>query len=1121
MARATLADILQCVRSACAAQDRRDLTDAELLARFRGQREEAAFAVLLERHGPMVLAVCRRMLANAQDAEDAFQATFLILVRRGPAIRKHTSVGSWLYGVARRVAAKLRVQTTARRQRERRSTDMHRTEPLDDLTWAEVRQVLDDEIGRLPENQRVALIHCALEGLSYGQASARLGWPKNTLAKRLSQARAMLRNRLAQRGIPLSATGLAVVLQHDAAGAPLSARLTLSVVRAAGAVLTGKAGATGMLSARALALAEQAVEPALGAHRKLGLVGLLVLGLTLGGAVLATQQAVVEQSDSPALKEQRSAQSPGSGQAKKDAVALDHFGDPLPEGAVERLGSARWRGGSRTSGLAFAPGGKVLASSGLVGFGLCLWDSTSGRPLHRLTVPFLCETPPAFSPDGKAVLVAGRFRGQANKVFVMDVGGGQVLSRQEARPGCSLDTVAFSPDGRLAAASESGGQAPTVVLWDVASTTEIRRLAGHTETIQTLAFSADSRLLASGGEDRSIRLWDPATGKELRRLPEQAAPVVAVAFAPSGAGLASLGGDGVLRLWDCASGKELQHWTVAAGSIQCFAFSPDGQSLASGESGGLVRLWEVRTGRELRRWQACSRKVSAVAFSPSGAMLATAGFWEHAIRHWDVATGKEIDPLPGHTACVDWLRFAKGGKALLSGGFDGKVMEWDPRTGQQRTQIVSGPLSAEEASDGSAITSALSASRQLLARANKFTGDHTIRLWDMASGKQVHKLGGHIEPIVWFRFSPDDRLLASAAYDGTRVWDTATGKELYLLPGNAGVAFSPDGKFLAAAGQNDRTVRLVEAATGKEARRWQCEQEEIWQVLFSPDGKFLFCSGASGSGITVWAVQTGRLVHAIPLQGFIDSMAVSATGRLLAASVRQGRHVGGGDIEEVSTLHVWEMLGGDEVRRIDLPQGSAAALAFAADSRTLASGGSDSTILLWDLTGGTRTGQAQSALLTPAPLAGLWTDLGGPGSQAEAAIWALVRDPVQSVPFLRDHLQAVAPADAKAVDKLLADLASPTFAVRRGAVRALEELGEAAEPALGRALEANPALEVRQQVEQILNKRLTHTVRQLRAIEILELIGSAQARDVLEGIERTASNGHVADAARAALQRLR
>src|SRR6516162_244105 len=183
----------------------RELTDAELLGRFAASREEDAFAVLLRRYGPLVLGVCRRVLRHEQDAEDAFQATFLILARRAGAIRKREALGSWLYGVAYRVAMRAQQQAARRRAREAQTTAVAAGDPAWKAAWQEVQVLLDEAIHGLPEKYRTAFVLCCVEGYPQAEAARRLGVKEGTVWSRLAQARKLLRERLARRGVALSA----------------------------------------------------------------------------------------------------------------------------------------------------------------------------------------------------------------------------------------------------------------------------------------------------------------------------------------------------------------------------------------------------------------------------------------------------------------------------------------------------------------------------------------------------------------------------------------------------------------------------------------------------------------------------------------------------------------------------------------------------------------------------------------------------------------------------------------------------------------------------------------------------------------------------------------------------
>jgi RNA polymerase sigma factor (sigma-70 family) len=206
-------------------------TDAELVERFvRG--DDAAFAVLVGRHGPMVLGVCRRILQNPQDAEDAFQATFVILARKAATLGRGAPVGAWLYGVAYRTAAHARSDRARRSAHERRATAMPAAEQTPAVLWDDLRPVLDEELQRLPEKYRVPVVLCYLDGKTYDEAAEEIGCPKGTLATRLARAREILRERMSGRGVSLPAAVLAALVAENARAA-VPAPLSCAAVEAA------------------------------------------------------------------------------------------------------------------------------------------------------------------------------------------------------------------------------------------------------------------------------------------------------------------------------------------------------------------------------------------------------------------------------------------------------------------------------------------------------------------------------------------------------------------------------------------------------------------------------------------------------------------------------------------------------------------------------------------------------------------------------------------------------------------------------------------------------------------------------------------------------------------------
>jgi RNA polymerase sigma factor (sigma-70 family) len=247
--------------------------DAQLLERFAASQDEYAFAALLKRHGPMVLAVCRRVLNDAHDAEDAYQATFLVLAKKAGSVRQHASVASWLYGVAYRTALKARVAAARRRSAEREATPVRTAEPdaAREALWRDLRPALDEEVARLPEKNRAAFVLCYLEGRTAEEAAQALACPRGTVLSRLAWARERLRAQLTRRGITLSAGSLAIALGHNAEAALAPALFNLTVK-----VATGSAA-----SPQVIALAEGVLRAM---HtRKIGVMA----GLLLAASVLA------------------------------------------------------------------------------------------------------------------------------------------------------------------------------------------------------------------------------------------------------------------------------------------------------------------------------------------------------------------------------------------------------------------------------------------------------------------------------------------------------------------------------------------------------------------------------------------------------------------------------------------------------------------------------------------------------------------------------------------------------------------------------------------------------------------------------------------------------------------
>jgi WD40 repeat protein len=793
--------------------------------------------------------------------------------------------------------------------------------------------------------------------------------------------------------------------------------------------------------------------------------------------------------------------------ATEQGLRKDSYGDPLPPGALLRLGTIRFRHGTWIKAVSYSPDGKTIAA-GDYGGTIRLWDAKTGTEIWNVQ-PHRTIRCLAFAPDGKLLASAGP-SDRSEALILMDARTGQEKHRLPSESGEFIGGVEFSPDGKLLAVAIPNDHAIRIL--DTNSYKEVSRVKAFCSEPSALAFSPDSSLFVSTGLEGSVYVWESASGKEVKQLPNTSEST-AVRFSLNGK-LLAVGGREMKHVFRVSDWQEQSQFKDGRSWVLSLAFTKDETTLIE-SNGAEVRVWDVTTGKLVRPVGKHSGSVTSMSVSPDGETVAVGSYSRGALHQWNLSTGKQVFPLGLSSDVVRAASLSPNGKTVAAAVNIGSVATWELKSNKSQWMHTEADEYIGDV--------AFSPDGMTLAVGSAGVSDGKIALRDVETGRLVRSWSTQFSGSdARVAYSPDGLSLACANLSKlVSVCDVKNSKVRFKFSTTDswvwGTAFAPDGRFLATA-STDGTLRIWDAADGSARRSFPEYTDGVSAFAYSPTGMMIATSGREGSILLSEAPSGKARTYLNGAGDSVTALAFGPDGTTLAAGNSKG------------SVRLFDLLDGKEWRCLDGHRGAVQTLQFSNDGRILLSRSDDTTALVWNLSGLSKNRVTPAHdHITGEDFRALWTDL--TSDDAAKSFTAILRlaSVKESAGLIKARLSESNQSwtgRQEQIRKAVAALNSDQLKVREKALAELKNLPDESEPWLCRFLASNPPVEVREEVDELLETTrsacpIPETLTMLRALEALEIMAAPESRKALEELStKESAKSRLAEEAQGALQRL-